>query len=218
MIYAGWKSLLDPQIDLQLVELSGRGKRIHEPSYLNMEEAVDDLFSHVCNNLNPPYAFFGHSMGSLISYELTQLIVRKGFPPPMHVFFSGRGAPNVQLDDEPAFHLMDDRQFSEELVKLGGTPPEFFSHPELAEVFVPILKNDFRIVETYEGTETINPLNMEISVFLGKQDDQSAEQCDAWRNHSTELCRLYYFNGGHFFFNENSGQIIRIINSTLLQA
>ncbi len=216
--FSQWKTYLHPDIELRPIELSGRGKRTGEGYYNSLFEAIDDVYQQIqIEIMNSPYLLFGHSLGSLIGYELAQKIRQNNMPDPMHIFFSGQGAPDLRKEDRKRYHLMEDQKFREEIVELGGTPPAFFEHPELVEIFLPLLKNDFKIAETYEISGDINRLDMEISVFLGKDDEFTGEQCDGWKNHTSKLCSIYHFNGGHFFLHDETKPMLDIINTTMLK-
>jgi len=199
------------------VELAGRGKRIFDPLYNTLEEAVDDSFQMISEDLEKmPYAFFGHSMGGIISYELACKTRKENLPEPVHIFFSGRGAPHIPYDeDEELFYDLPDDQFKAKIMELGGTPREFFEHPELLEVIMPLMRSDFKIAETYTHTSKIIPFNFDISVFIGKDEDVNPEQMHGWKDINNKLLSVYYFNGTHFFINDETERIIKIINNTL---
>ena len=216
-IFTKWKRYLDPAIELFPVELSGRGSRLYEPFYNNVTEAVDDVFQLIYDDIrHVPYALFGHSMGSLIAYELTKKLRANDLLLPSHVFFSGRGAPHIKRADEKKYHLMDDVEFKREVIELGGTPKEFFEHPDLLNLFLPVLKNDFRLAEEEREEAVPVPLETDITVFLGKGDDLTAAQCDGWKVLTKQLCSVYYFEGGHFFIHEETRKLVGLINHTLL--
>lgn len=217
-IYSKWKQYLDTDIELIPIELAGRGKRINEPFYPDVPALIDDIYNLVSNKVEgDPYAFFGHSMGGMISYQICQILCEKNHQAPMHVFFSGRGAPHVKRPDEKKYHLLNEEEFKKAVISLGGTPPEFFDHPELLEFFLPLLKNDFRLDETDFLNCEINPLDSNISVFLGKEEDLTTEQCDGWKKHTKKFCSIHYFEGGHFFLHDEVEQVVRLINNTLLR-
>jgi medium-chain acyl-[acyl-carrier-protein] hydrolase len=214
-IYSQWKQYLNPYIVLKPIELSGRGKRFNEAFYNHIQEAVDDVFGIIKNEIQEtPYALFGHSMGGLIAYELAQKIGNYKLPNPAHIFISGRSAPHVKRGDERLYSLMNDIDFRQEVLDLGGTPQEFFDHPELLELFLPLLKNDFRMVETYKYNDSARPLDVDMTVLLGKQDDLTKDHCDGWKQHTKLLCDIHYFKGGHFFLNNETKQVVQIINHT----
>ncbi|MFS4447856.1 thioesterase II family protein [Maribacter sp. 2307UL18-2] len=215
-IYNKWKPDLNPKIELIPIELSGRGKRMNEPLYKSFKELINDVFQQVRGNLHQtPFAFFGHSLGALIAYELIQLLRKNNFPNPKHVFYSGKSVPHVETNEKVVYHLLDSIDFKREVIKLGGTPPEFFMHPELEELFLPLLKNDFKMAETYNFTGASKRYDGDITVFLGKDDQQTAEQCQGWNEYTSEICKIIYFNGGHFFIHTEMDKIVNIINETL---
>jgi surfactin synthase thioesterase subunit len=216
-VFNKWRQYLDKRIEMHAVELAGRGRRIYDPLYDSIEEAVDDVYNIVKGLLDEtPYAIFGHSMGGIIAYELAQKISTLKQPPPDHIFFSGRGAPHVPRNNNKMFHKMPEKEFKKEIIDLGGTPKEFFDHPELIDVLLPTLRSDFKIAETYEKSKDIKPLNCDITVFIGKEEDVKAEQMHGWKEHTNKICTIHYFEGEHFFINEKMEKIVKIINNQLL--
>lgn len=214
-IYHKWEAYLDPRIRLVPVELAGRGRRIGEAFYRDRAAAVDDIFSQIKEVIGRlPYALFGHSLGAMLAYELSQKIMDMGLDQPAHCFFSGKSAPHL-CREKKLFHLMGEEEFKKEILELGGTPPELFDSPELLSIFLPLLKADFRLVETELPDGRIRPLKEDITVFLGKDDDFTALQCDGWKKHTSRLCSIHYFEGGHFFLHDHLERLVRIVNNTL---
>lgn len=215
-IYSKWKPHLTG-FELVPVELAGRGKRMQDRMYAGLHEAVDDLYQRLRGGIeDSPYAFFGHSLGGLLAYELAQKIKNLDVRQPLHLFFSGKSAPSVERRDEKKYHLMDDEEFKQEVMGLGGTPPEFFNHPELMDLFLPLLRNDFKLAETSLAEKEVVPFDCDISVFLGKEDNEiSAGQADGWKAHTKGACTLHYFNGDHFFLHDETAAITALINYNL---
>ncbi|WP_394750397.1 thioesterase II family protein [Spongiimicrobium salis] len=212
VIFSKWKYLIHENVTLVPIELAGRGTRIHEPLYPNIKEAVNDIFNRVKVEIGEgDYAFFGHSMGALLSYELAQKISNQGLKPPIHMFFSGRGAPHVKPLKEKKYHLLNESDFRSKILELGGTPPSFFDHPELLELFLPVLRNDFKLASHNFTKRKVIPLPYDITVFVGKDEDLSAEQIDGWKKHTEKHCQIHYFNGGHFFLNEEVENLVHRI-------
>ena len=215
-IYNDWNTYLDAGIALRPVELAGRGRRINDPFYADLDEAVEDVFQRIKPEIQlAPYLIFGHSMGCRMAYKLVQKIRAAKLPMPLHTFFSGGSAPHLHREDKKIFHVMDDEEFGRELLNLGGTPPQFLEYPELLEIFLPVLKNDFRIIETHQYDEKIYPLEDDITVFMGKEDEFTPAQCDGWKYHTTGLCHMHYFEGGHFFLNNHPQQLLELVNRRL---
>lgn len=220
MVYNPWQNNLDKSIRLHPVELAGRGRRITDPFYNTIEEAADDVIQHIKYHLGDlPYAFFGHSMGALIAYYAAQKIREKRFPGPAHIFFSGRGAPHIRRDDKEPYHTLPHDEFRDKVLKLGGTPRELFEHPELMEILLPLLRNDFKLAWSYKHNHYFEPLDCDISVMVGKDEDLKPEQVEEWDRHTKARCLQYTFEGGHFFINDptEKEKVLTIINNTLVE-
>jgi medium-chain acyl-[acyl-carrier-protein] hydrolase len=216
-MYSRWKNdLYFTSIEPIAVELAGRGTRIQEAMYGGLNEAVEDLYRIIEKDIvENPYALFGHSLGALLAYELARKIEALGIRRPLHLFFSGRGAPCIPREKRN-YHLMKEEVFRKSIIDLGGTPPEIFDHPELLEVFLPILRNDFRLAEAEPVDNGLTSFDCNITIFLGKEDESIEEQqAVGWRNNTKASCSIHYFNGGHFFLHDEMAGVAGLIGSTL---
>lgn len=218
-MYFRWKRFYaNYPLDLIPVELSGRGRRMGDPLYPTVDEMIEDAFLQIRDHLNDGnYSLFGHSMGAMICYELCREIKKKGYPLPLHVFFSGRGAPHIDQRDKN-YHLMPDDEFRSEVMKLGGTPPEFFSNPDLTAFFLPVLKNDFRLVAESPKYTVSERIDVDISVLTGREDDLYPEQITGWKDVTTGKAGFHYFEGGHFFLHDAGEDIAYIIQRVFSNA
>lgn len=213
-----WKDFLHKDIKLVPVELSGRGSRFNEPLYGSFMEMVEDVYQRIKANLDrEAYAFFGHSMGALLVYEVYRKIRRQGHHGPFHLFLSGHEPPH-RLKNE-RLHLLRDREFTDEILKLGGTPKEIGSDRELMKVFLPILRADYRILETYTHQGEFAKFDCALSILNGKDDVTLTGNESEWHDYTHRVCQSYNFNGGHFFLfdKENRGYITALLNTILQQ-
>ena len=64
---------------------------------------------------------------------------------------SSREAPSSIR--EAHVHLYDDAEFREELLRVGGISPEVLEIDELCDIFLPIIRNDYKLIEEYVPTE-----------------------------------------------------------------
>jgi len=216
-IYHSWKQYIGKDIELIPVELAGRGRRIGDDSYLDVYEMIEDVLGIVNKDIeNGDYAFFGHSLGAYIAYLLCKEISKRDQSQPLHLFVSGRGAPHIKREEDKKYHLLDDADFKKRVEKLGGTPPGFFDHPELVEMFLPLLKNDFKLSESEIIEHPIVPLKQAITGFFGKDEELVPQQRDEWNLHTESTLDTHYFDGGHFFIHQQIEKITEIINLTLL--
>jgi surfactin synthase thioesterase subunit len=211
-----WKKYLDSRIELKPVELAGRGKRLGHPLYHSAEDAVNDIYDEISGALDgTAYAVFGHSMGTLLAYELIRKITGQMHQEPIHVFFSGRFPPFVE-GTNIKMSLLPDREFIAKIYELGGTNQEVLNNKELLDLFLPVLRSDYRLVETYKHQSSILKLNCDISVLYGKHDHY-VEKKDLleWQQCTNKSCRFYEFDDGHFFINKHRQDVMDLINNTL---
>ncbi|KNY24963.1 thioesterase II family protein [Pseudobacteroides cellulosolvens] len=218
MVYNRWKDHLNNKIKVMPIELAGRGKRFCDPFYKCFDEAVVDVFNQVKMVLtDSPYAFFGHSMGSLLVYETIKKIKDAGLNLPQHVFFSGRYPPHI-IKREKILHTMSTANFIEEINRYGGMPKEIYENREMLSVFLPILRADYTILEQYEFRDACCQFDYDITVFTGLEDkDVTLKDLEEWKKHALRECTVYSFKGGHFFINSETKNLVQIVNKTLLK-
>ena len=165
---------------------------------------------------NKPFAFFGHSMGALILFELTRWLRRTKNPMPVHLFVSGRRAPQVP-DRQPPSHNLPEPEFIQRLRELNGTPQEVLDHPELMQLMLPLLRADFSVCETYEYQVEL-PLNCPIAAFGGLEDiEVPREDIEPWRTETTGSFSLHMLPGDHFFLHTSQRDVTRVIDQRLAQ-
>jgi surfactin synthase thioesterase subunit len=217
VIYYKWKKYLNSSIHLEPIELKGRGKRFNEDFYENLEEAVEDIFKNIKDKiLHDEYAIYGHSMGGLLAYELYYKIYNENVKMPKHIFFSGYKVPSIPRN-EKQIHLLPDDEFITEVIELGGTPQDIAQNEELRQLFTPILRNDFKMLEKYLYKEKKDKIQCDISILNGKEDDITLEELFSWKSHGDKGVKVYNFEGNHFFINTNVEDITKIINTTLVK-
>ncbi|GKX31895.1 thioesterase [Vallitalea longa] len=217
-IYYKWKQYLHSSIELKPVELKGRGKRFDEELYYTFDEAVNDILFNIKDMISDSscdYAIYGHSMGSILAYELYYRICEMEIKKPRHLFFSGYQAPDIVEKKEDIHGLADD-EFIEKLIEMGGMEEEVISNKELISTYLPIIRNDFKIIEAYKYKEKKEKIGCDISILYGKEDDITLEELLQWKNHSTGKFRMYDFDGDHFFINNHIEDITTIINKELV--
>jgi len=214
LAFQSWKKHMPSMVEMAAVELPGRGRRRNESSFNSIQPLVAKIFLDILPLLDKPFAFFGHSMGALIAFEMARYLRHHTGRSPIHLFLSGREAPHL-VDEEPPKFSLPDSEFLEEIYKMGGTPKELIENPSLMEICLPILRSDFQLCETYVHHEE-PPLSCPITVFGGVQDTISRQKLVAWKEHTSQSCSVKMLPGGHFFINELFPVIINEIKSSLL--
>lgn len=213
-IYRDWGNKLPSTIEVCPVQLPGHGNRLSEPLFKRIEPLVESTAEALLPYLKGSFAFFGHSMGAIISFELAHLLRREHKPIPAHLFLSGRPAPHL-TKKEAATHDLPEPEFIEELRRLKGTPKEVLEHPELMAMLSPIIRADFEICHMYEYSP--KPLlECPLTVFGGLQDeDVTREQLEGWRDYTNSSFALRMFPGDHFFLHTSAPMLLRMIAQEL---
>ena len=214
MIFRRWVDKMASSVEVCPVQLPGRGNRIREAPFRQMAPLVESLAEGLSPYLEGRFAFFGHSLGAIVSFELAMKLQREGGQLPIHLFVSGRRAPHIPRQ-HPITYNLPDEEFVEELRRLNGTPKEVLEHAELMHLMLPVLKADFEISETYNHTD--EPLRgCPITAFGGKQDEEVPEDfLQAWQQHTTGPFKHRMLPGDHFFLHASEQLLLAALNQEL---
>jgi surfactin synthase thioesterase subunit len=215
-VFRDWSSALPATIEVVPVQYPGRENRVRETLINRIERLVTTLRGEL-GDLNIPFAFFGHSMGALVSYELARKLHEEGKPGPVHLFVSGRRAPD-RIDEDPLLHQSDNHTLIEKLREFEGTPEAIFQYPELLAFWVQIFRADLEACETYEyGNGT--PLSCPITAFGGLEDTH-VSQADivAWQRHTRGEFASHMLPGNHFFLKQSREKLLNTICDDLNRA
>ncbi len=214
-VYRQWEHLAPPHVEVCPVELPGRGTRMGETPFRRLPPLIRALADALEPLLDRPCAFFGHSMGGLVAFELARLLRRRGWPEPCHLFVSASPAPPRR--HEPAMHDAPDAEVKARLRTLSGTPREILEDDELMKLVLPVIRADFSVLETYEYFEE-PPLSVPITVFGGLHD-RAVRRADleGWRAHSTDS-RLWMLPGDHFFIHDLAPGLVNLVAEHFTQA
>jgi surfactin synthase thioesterase subunit len=215
--YRPWAALLGDQVELRTIVLPGRGSRWHEPPLTRMDDVVADAMAQLRPLPAGPFAFFGHSFGALVAYELC----RRHFPEPATgprlLFVSGRRPPHLRSRHEAA-HSLPDKEFIGYLSTLGGMPPEVLADRELTDALLPAVRADIMINETHDPPRSL-PLRVGVSALLGANDPLvSVADMLCWRDTTIGSFRLRVFPGGHFYLGAEPRPLLTAISEDLAGA
>ncbi len=197
-MFRTWAAHLPEAVEVCAVQLPGRENRVHEPLYTDMTRLVPAAADALSPHLTKPFAFFGHSMGAHVAFELTRALRRRGGPLPRHLYVSGRWAPQIPPRDPPTYDLPD-AEFRQELRRLNGGRQAASESSELTTALLPMIRADFAICETYAYEEG-PPLACPIAAWGGANDpDVTVADVQAWRDQTTTSFSCDIMPGDHFF-------------------
>ena len=214
--FRNWAQELSPIVEVYLIQLPGRERRLREPAFTRIEPLIEELKPAIIPHLNQPFAFFGYSMGSLIAFELTRRLRRDYQLYPQHLFESAYRAPQLPKTKPPIYDLPD-AEFVEELRNLNGTPEEILVNDEIMKLLISTLRGDFAVIETYNYYDE-PPLNCPITAFGGLEDTKAnREDLAAWSSQTNNHFNLHMLPGNHFFINSARSQLLQLLYSECSQ-
>jgi surfactin synthase thioesterase subunit len=222
-VYRLWPDELPDWVEVCAVQLPGRESRWREEPFRRMDALADSATAALTPMLDRPFAFFGHSMGGALAFEVTRRLVAApngdrgdgARRVPLHLFVSGRPAPGA-LDDKESIHELPRDEFIEAIRGYSGTPEEVLQNRELMELVEPLLRADFAVSETYRPASEREPLEVPVTALGGVGDeDVSEEQLEAWRDETRGPFHKQMFDGGHFFLTERAAEVLAVVRREL---
>jgi surfactin synthase thioesterase subunit len=214
--YHAWQGDFSDGVQVCAIEPPGRRHRMRERPCERLVDLADAVIDGIAGDLDLPFAFFGHSLGALVAFETARRLQLGGAAQPVVLFLSAAAAPHLPRTVRRVWDLPN-QEFLSELEAYDGTPPAILDDPALAEVFLPILRADFRLFETYSCRPPTR-LDRPVRLYGGTRDPRvSPARLCAWRElapvESVEL-----FDGGHFYLRSSRPALTASIGRRLLGA
>lgn len=197
--FHSWAARMPVGVELCAVRLPGREGRRDEPALSSVADLAEGLVSELAPWLQTDFAFFGHSLGALVAFEVSRTLRRRARPLPLRLFASGKGAPG-RPDLSPRFSHLSDAAFVTGIAEhYGAFPREILAEPGMLEILLPPLRADMTAVETYVHRPEV-PLPVPITLFMGADDPETMGQGrSGWRELTSAGVEERFFPGGHFF-------------------
>jgi medium-chain acyl-[acyl-carrier-protein] hydrolase len=212
--YRLWVAGLPPSIEVCPIQLPGREERLRETPFTNLIDLSHAVSRELTPYLDKPFAFFGHSLGALLAFEVARSLRHGGRPAPLGMYLAAYPAPHRPSARTP-IHQLPDPAFIEELRRLQGTPEAVLGNRELIEFLLPILRADFEVCDTYVCAPE-PPLACPLYLFGGTEDAEvGAAQLEQWRELTAGAFRLQMLPGTHFFVQSHRHRLLAEIGADL---
>jgi surfactin synthase thioesterase subunit/glycosyltransferase involved in cell wall biosynthesis len=194
--------------------LPGRESRLAEAPYDRMAPLVEALATAMEPWLAQPFAFFGHSMGAVVAFELARLLRARGLPLPRMFIASSARASQYRRNHVPPPEPPEE-QFLAELRRLEGMPVEVLDDRAALRAVLPALQADAALYRRYVYSEGA-PLPFPIRAWGGDCDPNIAlEHLDAWKEQTTSTFAVRLFPGGHFYLNTARVEFLAALDDVL---
>ncbi|HEX2213272.1 MAG TPA: alpha/beta fold hydrolase, partial [Mycobacterium sp.] len=185
--------------------------RHSEPFVDNIDDLADRVVDALGDLTESTTAFFGHSMGAVLAFEVTRRLEESGRAPVV-VFVSGSRAPSRYRDEGDS---RTDADLIDVMRDLGGTDPRVLGDRDLLETFLPPFRNDFRALAAYSRGPEVG-VGVPLVVMTATDDPKTSEDdARAWDVHTTGPVEVHTFTGGHFYLEKQAPRVIDVITQKL---
>lgn len=214
-VFRKWQQHLPADIQVCALQPPGRENRMADPLHHDVLALVSDIIPAIQPFLDRPFAFFGHSTGALVAFELIRKIRQSDLPQPLVLMVSGSRPPHIP-EPRPIHHLPEP-QFIEGLRRFSGTPEELLQNRELMDLYTPILRADLALEETYVHKEEAL-LDIPVAAVGGDGDREvSCRVLEDWKIHTRGEFSLKLFPGDHFYLRQEYPDLLSHMAAVLSQ-
>jgi surfactin synthase thioesterase subunit len=212
-MYLRWRRRLPSWVQIQPIELPGRGGRLHEAPEATFEGLVDLLSDELETFPSQRYALFGHSMGALLAFGIAHSLYKRKRLLPVALLISACAAPSRQ-DWRRYADKNTDTSLIVDLRKQNGTPEEVFESVELLSMTLSLMRTDYRVCGSFRHKK-MPPLPIPMHVFGGRADEIHESKLEAWQWESSADFSLDLFEGGHFFLRQQEESFLQVLAQRL---
>lgn len=191
-LYHGWEKLLGTEAEVIAVELPGRGKQINKNACENLDHLIAALKPAMGHLLDKPYAFFGHSMGALIAFEMARSIRRSGMNQPSRIFISSAPALSTYSRHDIDYDTLEKDLFRSKALD-----------SDLKQSLQKLLRDDLRLLKHYRYAPEA-PLTVPLVVVHGSDDTRvSQTQAERWEMETHADIKVIARPGGHRYIEHD---------------
>ena len=210
LFYERCRSMFAPAIELIVAPYPHRENLMRQPMPDSVPALAEQLYATLIDDLPDEFAMWGHSMGSVVAYELAKLIQDRTGRVPLAFFSSGSSAPcDSTFRDAAALETTEGVERI--LRRYGGVDEATLNDRQFMSYLRPILIGDLKMLASYRE---LSPWAMPCPLFLYEGEDDTV-RLDNWDRYSTILPELTYFTGGHFFIAEHAQEIAAAITRAM---
>jgi medium-chain acyl-[acyl-carrier-protein] hydrolase len=209
--YRGWSAGLPKDVEVCPIQLPGREARFAEPAFRNIADLVPVLADVLSPLIDLPFAFYGHSMGSLVAFELAHELRGRGMAQPLALYPAAHEAP--KYPHITAISQLPDDELIAYVGKVSNTP-EVLDNPQLLQLILPTLRSDLSVCDFYVFRPRAK-LECAITAFGGREDRIPRAALEAWGEETEGTSDVEMLPGGHLFLSASRAQLLDILAQRL---
>ncbi len=221
-VFNTWHEYLPKDIEVCAIQFPGREERADEIPYEDIVELVTELASVIEPLLHTPFAFYAHSAGGRIAFELCRHLTKTMLVHPEHFLIGGWLAPHLESSLHLPRTLTDSDIYKTEYIPMIkehlrtlDIPDQVIDNEKVFNEMLPSLRADIILSKNYTYKDQ-PPLTCPITAFSGSHDKLFTEQqIQAWQRHTSNRFDYKKISGGHLFCRDNKIELLEVITKKI---
>ncbi|HEY9007788.1 MAG TPA: acyltransferase domain-containing protein [Ohtaekwangia sp.] len=210
-LFNGWENMLDESVEVVLIEMPGRGRRMEEIPYVDFNTFMRDIMPSITVLLDKPYIFLGHSMGGMLAFEITRDLRRNNLALPKTLFISSTSGLDA-YDKKQVDYTLSDEELVQMYPHLDITN---IGDVEIQKLLINILRADLQFLYHYTFTQEA-PLDIPIIAIHGSEDERvKRSQIEQWSRETSASFKLIPRSGGHRYIEHDAAFVTQLVQDVI---
>lgn len=198
-------------IDICVIELPNRMFPFESSTEDTFEDYINEIAKFISQDYSfRPFGFFGQSMGGFLAFEIASILEGKLESKLCWLGISSC-APTYFLKSNRSRHdkyKLTDEEFIEYLIKLDEDQGLLFKAEEFRKLFLPVVRQDVKLLETHKFPSVETKISTPISVFIGNNDSTiNLNEANLWKYNTSKAFQMFIYDGGHNLVKSNDNSL-----------
>ena len=214
-IFNSWHEPLPNDVEVCAIQMPGREERADERPFDDINKLVEKMAEVMEPLLTTPIAFYSHSSGAGMCFELVRHLRRKYDVTPVAFMVGGWRAPHLESPFEFLNAIGDDEVYAEKNIvniknhmRSLAIPESVINNEALFNEMLPSLRADILLGKRYRYKEEAK-FDCPIIAFAGAEDPVfDADQIKSWKDQAAGEFKFFQIGGGHLFCRDNKDELL----------